>query len=407
MSYIKRDLESKIEELSMDYAAIMLIGPRQVGKTTLLREITEEKREYVTLDDFDERKLAKEDPEYFLSVHKTPILVDEVQYAPELFSYIKIAIDAGAKPGTFWLTGSQSFRIMELAQESLAGRVAIVHMSSLSQNELYGDGENSPFTVDLEDLKGRESKRKVCDVSGIFERIFEGSLPGYRSGKFKDRDVFYSSYVQTYIDRDITELAGNVDKFAMSDFIRACACRCSCELNLHQIAVDVGVSDNTAKNWLKVLEQSEIIFYLRPYSNNLLNRTIKSPKMYFFDTGLVAYLTKYESPQTLMSGALSGAIFENYVVAELRKSYQNSCKSPALWYYRDKDKREIDLVLESNGVLYPIEIKKSSNPRSGATSAFAVLDRAPLERGQGAIICMKENLGALNRESLIVPAWVI
>lgn len=278
MSYIKRDIENKIISLTKEYPCILITGPRQVGKTTVLRRLMSSERNYVTLDDMEERRLAKTDPALFLQIHDLPLFVDEVQYAPELFSYIKIAIDNGAAPGSFWLTGSQAFRMMELAQESLAGRTAILHMPSLSQHEIYGSGVNTPFSVELSALKKRGAAGAQTNIEGIYQRIWKGSLPGYVSGKFTDRNVFYSSYLQTYIDRDVSELVALTDKLLFRDFIRAAACRAGQMLNVHDIAQDVGVSDDTAKRWLQVLEKSDIIFYLRPYSNNLLKRTIKTPK---------------------------------------------------------------------------------------------------------------------------------
>lgn len=407
MEFIKRDLTEKISALLEDYACILVTGPRQVGKTTVLKNMMTDDREYVTLDDLEERKLAKNDPAMFLQMHSLPIFIDEVQYAPELFSYIKLEIDKGAPPSSFWLTGSQAFKLMELAQESLAGRVAILHMSSLSQHELYGNGINEPFLLDLPKLKERKAKGKLATVSAMFERIWEGSLPGYRSGRFKDREVFYSSYVQTYIERDVSELVSGVDKLLFRDFIRAAACRVGQVLNVHDIAGDVGVSDETAKRWLLVLEKSDVIFYLRPYSNNLLKRTIKSPKLYFFDTGLVAYLTRYSSPAILEAGAMNGAILENYVVSEIRKSYHNAAKECLLWYYRDKDSKEIDMVIEQDGLLHPIEIKKSVNPEGKMIASFSVLDKGAVPRGKGAIICMRPELSAVNSENYIIPAWMI
>ena len=292
MAYIKRDIEEKILALSKEYSCILVTGPRQVGKTTVLRQLMTDDREYVTLDDLDERSLAKRDPAMFLQIHSTPIMIDEVQYAPELFSYIKMEIDKGAEPGTYWLTGSQAFKLMELAQESLAGRVAILHMSSLSQHEIYGFGRCMPFTLELGALKEREKTNAPADIAEIYDRIWKGSMPGLASGKFSDRDVFYSSYLQTYIDRDVKEQVQLADPLLFRDFVRAAACRAGQMLNVHDIAQDVGVSDDTAKRWLQVLEKSDVIFFLRPYSNNLLKRTVKTPKMYFFDTGLVAYLTR-------------------------------------------------------------------------------------------------------------------
>lgn len=407
MSYIKRDIENKIISLTKEYPCILITGPRQVGKTTMLRQLMSSERNYVTLDDMEERRLAKTDPALFLQMHDLPLFVDEVQYAPELFSYIKIAIDNGAASGSFWLTGSQAFRMMELAQESLAGRTAILHMPSLSQHEIYGSGVNTPFSVELSALKKRGAASTQTNIEGIYQRIWKGSLPGYVSGKFTDRNVFYSSYLQTYIDRDVSELVALTDKLLFRDFIRAAACRAGQMLNVHDIAQDVGVSDDTAKRWLQVLEKSDIIFYLRPYSNNLLKRTIKTPKMYFFDTGLVAYLTRYSSPEILQNGAINGAILENYVVAEILKSYQNDAQDCLLWYYRDKSSNEIDMVIESDGQLHPLEIKRSVNPGSELVGAFSILDKGSVPRGTGAVLCMRPELSAINAENYIVPIWMI
>ena len=407
MAYIRRDIEDKIIALSKEYSCILVTGPRQVGKTTVLKQLMDEKREYVTLDDMEERALARRDPAMFLQIHSTPIMIDEIQYAPELFSYIKIQIDNGAAPGTYWLAGSQAFRLMELAQESLAGRVAILHMSSLSQHEIHGSGECKPFTLDLSALKARENTNAPADITQIYERIWTGSMPGLISGKFTDREVFYSSYLQSYIDRDVRDQVQLSDPLLFRDFVRAAACRAGQMLNVHDIAQDVGVSDDTAKRWLQVLEKSEIIFYLRPYSNNLLKRTVKTPKMYFFDTGLVAYITRYSTPEILANGAINGAILENYVVSEILKSYHNNAKECLMWYYRDSNSNEIDMVIESDGMLHPLEIKRSVNPGSELIGAFSHLDRASVPRGNGAIRCIRPKLSAINSENFIVPIWMI
>ena len=232
-------------------------------------------------------------------------------------------------------------------------------------------------------------------------------MPGYVSGKYTDRDVFYSSYVQTYIERDVRELLSKVDNIQFSDFIRSAACRVGQLLNIHDIAKDVGVSDDTAKKWLQILEKSDVIFYVRPYSNNLLKRTIKTPKMYFFDTGLVTYLTKYSSSEILSNGALNGAILENYVVSEIVKTYRNLGKDPLIWYYRDKNANEIDLIIEADGELQPMEIKRTANPGTELVKVFALLDKASMPRGKGAVLCMKQELGVINENNYIVPIWCI
>ena len=408
MAYIHRTLEQKIMDISRDYSCLLLIGPRQVGKTTMLEHLMEGSgRQKVTLDDVENRRLAQSDPALFLEMHPAPVLIDEVQYAPQLFSYIKINVDNGAAPGSYWLTGSQAFQLMELAQESLAGRTAIVHMSALSQSELYGDGTTEPLSLKLEKLNRRKEHLSSCNSMEMFERIWNGGMPGHRSGRYTDRDVFYSSYIQTYINRDVSDMIPGVDKLLFADFIRAAACRVGQMLNTHDIAQDVGVSDDTAKRWLQVLEKSEVIFYLRPYSNNLLKRTVKTPKMYFFDTGLAAYLTKYSSPEILMNGAINGAILENYTVAEIRKTWLNSAKECLLHYYRDKDTNEIDMVIEADGELHPLEIKKSTNPGAELASAFKVLDKGSVPRGAGAILCLREEISAIDRNTFILPIWMI
>lgn len=399
-------MEKVMSELTKEYSCILITGPRQVGKSTMLEHI-DSARNKVTLDDLQERNLAKNDPEMFLKLHKTPILIDEVQYAPELFSYIKIAIDNGAEPGSFWLTGSQSYKLMSLAQESLAGRIAILNLTTLSQHELYSNGELLPFTLSLDELKQREQLCEKADVGSIFERIWQGGLPGLASGKYTNRDIYYSSYLQTYLSRDVKEEMPIKDDSKFIDFIRAVACRVGQELNVHSIATDVEVSDDTAKRWLGMLEKSEVIFYLHPYSNNLLKRVVKTPKLYFFDTGLVCYLTKYSNAEILQNSSINGAILENYIVAEIRKSYLNSGKEIYMYYYRDKDQAEIDLILEYDGELHPIEIKKSSNPNSAMVKNFEILNKSSLPVGLGAIVCMKDSITALDSKTLIIPVWCL
>ncbi len=407
MNYIVRSLEKVVSQVTKEYPVVLVTGPRQVGKTTMLQKLMEgTDRGYVSLDDLNERSLAKNDPELFLQLHKPPILIDEVQYAPELFTYIKIHVDKYHEPGAFWLTGSQIFKLMRGVQESLAGRVAVLSMTSLSQAEISG-GEMKPFTVDLEALSEREKNRKSADTRDIFERIYKGSMPAIVSGVNSNSQIFYSSYLTTYIERDVKELSEAIDSLKFFRFITAVAARCGQMLNIADIARDADINQKQAKDWLSILETLGIIFYLYPYSNNLIKRLVKTPKIYFYDTGLVCYLTKWSSAETLESGAMNGAILENYVVAEIRKTYLSSGKEPYMYYYRDKDAREIDIVLEHDGVLNPIEIKKTANPREELIKVFELLDKSSTPRSKGAVLCMKSQLSAINRDNYIVPIWMI
>lgn len=407
MSYITRNLESVVNQVTKEYPVVLVTGPRQVGKTTMLQKLMEgTDRGYVTLDDLNERNIAKTDPELFLQLHKPPVLIDEVQYAPELFTYIKIQVDKGHDPGAFWLTGSQVFKLMRGIQESLAGRVAVLSLTSLSQAEIYG-GVMEPFTIDMDALSARKRGRKEADAGEVFGWIYRGSMPAVVSGENSNSQIFYRSYVSTYIERDVRELSSAIDSLKFLRFITAVAARCSQMLNVAEIARDADINQMQAKNWLGILETLGIIFYLHPYSNNMLKRLIKTPKLYFYDTGLVCYLTKWSSAETLESGAMNGAVLENYVVAEIMKTYLNCGMEPYLYYYRDKDAREIDIVLEHDGVLNPVEIKKTSNPGTELVKVFELLDKASVSRSKGAVICMKPGLGMIDRDNYIVPVWVV
>lgn len=406
MNYITRNLESVVIQATKEYPVVLVTGPRQVGKTTMLQKLMEgTNRGYVTLDDLNERNIAKNDPELFLQLHKPPVLIDEVQYAPELFTYIKMNVDKNHEPGAFWLTGSQVFKLMRGVQESLAGRVAVLSLTSLSQAEIFG-GEMEPFTIEMEALAARK-RRKEVDTRGIFERIYKGSMPAIVSGANSNGQIFYSSYLSTYIERDVKELSDAIDSLKFFRFITAVAARCGQMLNVAEIARDADINQTQAKNWLGILETLGIIFYLHPYSNNLLKRLVKTPKLYFYDTGLVCYLTKWSSAETLESGAMNGAILENYVVAEITKTYLNCGREPYLYYYRDKDAKEIDIILEHDGVLNPIEIKKTSNPGTELIKVFDLLDKSSTPRSKGAVICMKPGLSAIDRDNYIVPVWMI
>lgn len=409
MKYMKRHLEQRILELSKSWPAILLTGPRQAGKTTLLQKLAEQEgieREYVSLDDLSLRNLAKNDPQMFLQLHEPPVIIDEVQYAPELFAYIKIHVDKNHNPGDFWLTGSQVFRLMQGVQESLAGRVALLHMSPLSQRELIG-AACVPFTTNLDILTSESKKIEPVSAPELFQRLWNGSMPGLASGAYTDRSIYYSSYLSTYLERDVRELSGTIDSLKFHRFITAAAARTSQLVNYKAMADDADIDQLTAKSWLNILETLGIVFLLHPYSNNVLKRTIKTPKLYFYDTGLVCYLTRWSSPEVAESGAMSGALLENFTVSEIVKSYQNAGLEPFVHYYRDKDAKEIDVLIEGDGKLCPVEIKKTAAPDRRIVRAFKVINKSPLELGIGAVLCMADALGAFDSQNLIVPVWMI
>lgn len=409
MAYINRAMEATFKRMAQEFSVVLLTGPRQVGKTTMLKRLAEAEgvnREYVTLDDITEREMAKNDPKLFLQLHKPPVFIDEVQYAPELFLYIKIYVDEHQQAGDFWLTGSQIFKLMDGVQESLAGRVGLLHMSPLSQAEACGY-PSEPFTVELERLLTRSKAVAPASIQDVFERIWRGGMPAIVSGAKKEQTAVYSSYISTYIDRDVKEITDRVDSFKFLSFVTVVAALTSQMVNYKTIADAVEISVPTVKNWLNILERLGIIFYLHPYSNNLLKRMVTKPKLYFYDSGLVAYLTKWTDSETLMNGAMSGAILENFVVSEIVKSYQNAGLEPFIYYYRDKDNKEIDIVLERNGTLYPLEIKKTMMPDKRWTNVFGVLDKTSLKRGTGGILCLSDKFTAFDRDNLIIPVWEI
>lgn len=408
MAYIARHMEKKVLDLSKSFSALLITGPRQAGKTTMLKELAKHEgigRGYVSLDDLNTRDMAKNDPKLFLQLHKPPVIIDEVQYAPELFTYIKIHVDEHHMPGAFWLTGSQIYRLMRGVQESLAGRVALLHLSPLSQREITGMPAK-PFAVDFDTLLAESKTISPVDVPHMYERIWKGCMPGLLGGQ-SERDIFYSSYISTYLERDVRELSGAIDALKFNRFVTAVAARCSQLVNFTALAEDADIDIQTAKSWLNILETLGIVFLLHPYSNNVLKRTIRTPKLYFYDTGLVCYLTRWSSAEVAESGAMSGALLENFTVSELMKSYQNEGLSPYLYFYRDRDAKEIDVILEGNGKLYPLEIKKTATPDRRIVRTFDIIEKSPLERGTGAVLCMAQEFSAFDRDDLIVPIWMI
>ena len=408
--YITRHMEKPVMELNEQYPVLLLTGPRQVGKTTMLEHLIEVEgkgRKKVSLDDLTLRELAKTDPKMFFQLYQPPLLIDEVQYAPELFPYIKIMVDERHQPGDFWLTGSQLFKMMEGVQESLAGRVALLHLSPLSQSEIMKRPPEPPYSLELPLLSERQNGRQMLNTPEVFQHIHQGGMPALVTGTYSNASIFYSSYIDTYKERDVRRLSNDIDSLKFLRFLRSVAARTSQQVNYKGIADDAEIDQTTAKNWLHVLEALGIIFLLEPYSNNVLKRTVSTPKLYFYDSGIVCYLTRWSSPETAMEGAMSGALLENYTVAEIIKTYQNAGQEPFLYYYRDKDAREIDLILERDGKLFPIEIKKMASPPKKLTKVFDLIDKSPLQRGTGAILCMADQLGAFDQNNLIVPISLI
>lgn len=405
--YINRHMEEVLLSLSNQYPCILVTGPRQVGKTTMIKKVLEKKGKimtYVTLDDLDIRQTAKSDPKLFFQLYKPPIVIDEIQYAPELFPYIKIIVDENQKAGEFILTGSQVYRLMKGISESLAGRIAILKMQGLSQSEMFGR-ENQPFIPELNILTKRNNP--MLDMLNIYETIYSGLMPAIASGKYKESTKFYSGYVSTYLQKDIRDISEGIDELRFFNFITATACRTAQLLNIAEIARDSQIDQKTANRWLDILEMLGIIYYIYPYSNNLLKRTVKRQKMYFYDTGLVTYLTKWSNAETLMTGAFSGAILETFVMSEIMKSYYNAGKEPYVYYYRDVDMREIDIIIEKDGTLYPAEIKKAVSVNKNVARSFNIIAKSGLKQGTGGIINISSKLSAIDKDTLIIPIGLI
>jgi len=388
-----------VRRASGQFPVLLVTGPRQVGKTTCLRQVAEAERTYVTLDDPQARLLAKEEPSLFLQRFAAPVLIDEIQYAPELLPLIKIAVDSSGRKGDYWLTGSQQFHLMEGVSESLAGRVGLLQLLGFSRSELAGHTETSqPFTTtslaSLHLQTPQTEQSSPCEPLGLIEtykQIWHGSFPAIATNDQIDRDLFYSSYVQTYLQRDVKALASVGNELAFMKFLRAAAARTGQLLNMADMARDADISPNTAKKWLSILLASGIAFLLEPYFNNLTKRIVKTPKLYFLDTGLAAYLTQWSSPETLEAGAASGPFFETWAVTEIIKSYWHHGKAAPIYYYRDDDQKEIDLLLVQDGMLCPIEIKKTAAPTKKDARHFSVLKKFQQNQttiGPGAIICL-------------------
>ena len=407
--YIERHLEEQILNASQYYPVVMVCGQRQVGKSTMLNHIREPERRYVTLDDGNARRLASTDPALFFETYGYPLLIDEFQRVPSILLEMKKIVDQKAldgedNNGMFWLTGSQKFKKMQDVSESLAGRIAIFDMASLSTAEI----EERPATLfhpDLASIRERLKYSKPKNIHQVYEDIFRGGMPKLRVTDI-DRDRFYMDYINTYIERDIKDLAqvGKLNEFY--DFLVYMAARTGQELKYDEIAGAIGISAPTAKAWVTILERSGVIFILHPYYSNITKRLVKTPKVYFMDTGLAAYLCRWPSAETLENGAMDGAFFETYVVSEIVKSYYNAGKPVDLFYYRDIDKKEIDLLIVEGDKMYPIEIKKGKEP-SKPDKNFGVLQQFKMDVQPGIILCMSDELIPYNRGSWYCPVSVL
>lgn len=402
--YQSRTIENFVKKAEKLFPVLLLTGPRQVGKTTVLKHLSAQNRKYVTLDDPLVSSLAKEDPHLFLQRFPPPVLIDEFQYAPELLPLIKMTVDQNQIPGQYWLTGSQQFQLMRGISESLAGRAAVLNLLGFSQRELNTKSEDShPFLPIQEQLSQRIDQEETPGLNDLYYRIWHGAFPAVALNRNFDRNLFYSSYLQTYLQRDVRDLARVGDEMAFLRFLRAGAARTGQLLNMADMARDADISPNTAKQWLSILKTSGIVYLLEPYHTNVTKRLIKAPKLYFLDTGLSTYLTEWSSPETLEAGAMSGSIFETWVVAEILKSYWHLGQRAPLYFYRDKDKKEVDLIIVQDGKLYPLEIKKTASPGKKHIQHFNVLAKLNIPIGPGGLICLASRMLPLRDQFLSIP----
>ena len=416
---LERTIRPYILSISKEFPVVLLTGPRRIGKSVLLSMISEEKRKYVSLDDLDERKMARDDPAMFLQKYFPPVVIDEVQYAPELFTYIKIWVDShssdylvkGKKSsnpgGAFWLTGSQKYSQMKGIQESLAGRIAIIDMLGFSQKEAAKKPFRSiPFYPSM-DMVSEEAPGKL-KLMDVYKLIWKGSFPEIYTKRKLNRDEYFKAYVQTYIERDVKDFQGINNELKFLTFIRAVAVRTGKLVNYNGLANDCDIDLRTAQLWMNTLVRSGLVYLLPPYSPNITKRIIKTPKIYFLDTGLVSYLARIDSPEALEASYLSGSILETYAFIEILKSFWHNGLDPLIYFYRDTNQKEIDFILEKNLTLFPVEVKKTALPGIGDTRNFGVLKSLGKKNGTGAIICLKPDFSPLPKQDIIsVPVWEI
>lgn len=402
-SYIPRSLSKYIIEAAQHFKVIMLTGPRQVGKTTLLEHAHQNPENYISFDDISMRVQATNDPAGFVGRLKLPVLLDEVQYVPDLFSYIKIAVDKLKQPGMFWLTGSQQFELMKHGSESLAGRAAIFKLQGISLAEELNYVDRKAFLPNLEIIASQ--KYTLLNINEIYYKIWRGSFPDLlanSSSVFWER--FYESYISTYLQRDVSDYLKIKDRIIFYKFLQILAARTGQLLNYADLARDISISEPTVKSWIDILQLSGLVYLLRPYNNNKTKSLVKTAKLYFMDTGLCAFLAGWFDPVTLERGAMSGAILETYVISEIIKSYLHNGRTPRISFYRDKAMNEIDLLIEENGLIYPCEIKKTASLHNINLKSFYVLQNTIPNLANGTCLCFTERITHLND---FITAWPI
>ena len=402
--YLKRHAENTIKKLSKMFGAVMVTGARQVGKTTMLQNITP-KIPYLTMDDTILCDTAMNLSGTFFKDNPPPVFIDEIQRAPQLFPQIKIHIDKTHKKGLFFLSGSQQFQMMKNVSESLSGRIGLINLLGFSLREIQKIKFDKPFIPNESYFTERKKSNKDIDYEEFWYYLHRGQLPELALNKDFDWQLYYSAYLKTYIERDVRQLINIGDELKFSRFMRAAAALNGQLLNLGGIAREIGISQPTAERWLSVLVASSIVYLLKPYSNNIFKRSVKTPKLYFLDSGLAAYLTQWNNPSVLRSGAMAGHFFESFVISEIIKSYYNNgILEPPLYFYRDKDMKEIDLIIEDSGTLYPIEIKKHSDPSLKDIKVFSILDKITnIKRGNGGVVCLYDKIIPLSEKDKVIP----
>ena len=387
---------------------MLVTGPRQVGKTTLLEYLGKKetpRRNYVSLDEFGPRTLANQDPELFLERYSPPLTIDEIQYAPALLQRLKVLVDRSKKNGQYWLTGSQHFTLMQGVSESLAGRVAIVKLLGLSQGEEYKLIDNGKaFRPDRPIFL---SKHRPVGTEALFERIVRGTFPTFMHKDVPPIQTFHGSYLHTYIERDVRNILNIANLSAFEKFIRLAAARSGQLLNLSDLARDAQIAVSTAKEWLGILEASFQVYLLKPYFQNISKRQIKTQKLYFLDTGMVCYLTGWHNAEVASRGAMAGSLLENYVVSEIIKSYWHRGLEAPIYFWLTKEKEEVDLIIEEEGTLFPVEIKLTMRPDKNAIKSMMRLKKISKKVGHGAVVCLAESQYPLSSDVEVVPVSYI